>query len=111
MRKRRYGSCWKDCGERVRSLSYAERRDPSYNLYFKWSKKFLEAGKQRLVENTQLQADSQDTVGMWSEIEQLKLVVAEPRSKNRSSKTSFDLTRQAVIKHFMPCLSTSPRMK
>ena len=28
------------------------------NLYYKWSKEFLEAGKQRLVGNSQRQADS-----------------------------------------------------
>jgi transposase len=46
------------------------------NLYYKWSKEFLEAGKQRLVGDTQRQADSQDVVEMRSEIEQLKQVVA-----------------------------------
>ena len=53
------------------------------NLYYKWSKEFLEAGKQRLVGDTQRQADSQEVVGMRSEIEQLKLVVAELMLKNR----------------------------
>jgi transposase len=40
------------------------------NLYYKWSKEFLEAGKQRLVGDTQRQTDSQEVVEMRSEIEQ-----------------------------------------
>ena len=53
------------------------------NLYYKWSKEFLEAGKQRLVGDTQRQADSQEVVEMRNEVEQLKLVVAELMLKNR----------------------------
>jgi len=53
------------------------------NLYYKWSKEFLEAGKQRLVGDTHRQADSQEVVEMRSEVEQLKLVVAELMLKNR----------------------------
>ena len=53
------------------------------NLYYKWSKEFLEAGKQRLVGDTQRQADSQEVVEMRSEVDQLKLVVAELMLKNR----------------------------
>ena len=33
------------------------------NLYFKWSKKFMEARKQRLIGYTQCQADSQEVIG------------------------------------------------
>jgi transposase len=47
------------------------------NLYYKWSKEFLEAGKQRLIGDTQRQADSQEVVEMRGEIEQLKQVVAD----------------------------------
>jgi len=51
------------------------------NLYYKWSKEFLEAGKQRLIGDTQRQADSQEVVEMRSELDQLKQVVAEPQQK------------------------------
>ena len=53
------------------------------NLYYKWSKEFLEAGKQRLIGDTQRQADSQEVVEMRSELDQLKQVVAELTLKNR----------------------------
>jgi transposase len=53
------------------------------NLYYKWSKEFLEAGKQRLIGDTQRQADSQEVVEMRNELEQLKQVVAELMLKNR----------------------------
>jgi len=53
------------------------------NLYYKWSKEFLEAGKQRLIGDTQRQADSQEVVEMRSELEQLKQVVAKLMLKNR----------------------------
>ena len=46
----------------------------------------MEAGKQRLVGDTQRQADSQEVVENRSEIEQLKLVVAELTLKNRVLK-------------------------
>jgi transposase len=59
------------------------------NLYYKWSKEFLEAGKQRLIGDTQRQADSQEVVEMQSEIDQLKQVVAELTLKNRVLKKSL----------------------
>jgi transposase len=36
------------------------------NLYYKWSKEFLEAGKQRLIGDTQHQADSQNNIWISS---------------------------------------------
>jgi len=59
------------------------------NLYYKWSKEFLEAGKQRLIGDTQRQADSQEVTNMRKEIDQLKLVVAELTLKNRVLKKSL----------------------
>ena len=53
------------------------------NMYYKWSKEFLEAGKQRLVGDTKRDADSQEVEEMRSENEQLKAVVAELTLKNR----------------------------
>jgi len=55
----------------------------SQSLYYKWSKEFLEAGKQRLSGNTTRQADSTEVKEMRQENEQLKLVVAELTLKNR----------------------------
>jgi transposase len=59
------------------------------NMYYKWSKEFLEAGKQRLVGDTRREADSQEVETMRSENEQLKAVVAELTLKNRVLKKSL----------------------
>ena len=59
------------------------------NMYYKWSKEFLEAGKQRLVGDTKREADSQEVESMRSENEQLKAVVAELMLKNRVLKKSL----------------------
>ena len=59
------------------------------NMYYKWSKEFLEAGKQRLVGDTKREADSQEVEAMHSENEQLKAVVAELMLKNRTLKKSL----------------------
>jgi len=64
------------------------------NMYYKWSKEFLEAGKQRLVGDTKREADSQEVEAMRSENEQLKAVVAELTLKNRTLKKSL-LGREA----------------
>ena len=59
------------------------------NMYYKWSKEFLEAGKQRLVGDTKREADSHEVEEMRSENEQLKQVVAELTLKNRVLKKSL----------------------
>ena len=59
------------------------------NMYYKWSKEFLEAGKQRLVGDTKRDADSQEVEAMRNENEQLKAVVAELTLKNRVLKKSL----------------------
>jgi len=59
------------------------------NMYYKWSKEFLEAGKQRLVGDTKREADSQEVDAMRNENEQLKVVVAELTLKNRELKKSL----------------------
>ena len=58
------------------------------NLYYKWSKEFLEAGKARLTGDTKRQANSSEVDGLRQENEQLKQVVAELFLKNRVLKKS-----------------------
>ncbi len=53
------------------------------NLYYRWSKEFLEAGKERLNGNTQRQADSVEVKALRQENEQLKQLVAELALKNK----------------------------
>lgn len=59
------------------------------NLYYKWSKEFLEAGKQRLASNTNRQATSDEVKDLRREMGQLKLLVAELSLKNRVLKKSL----------------------
>ena len=59
------------------------------NMYYKWSKEFLEAGKQRLEGDTKREADSQEVEAMRNENEQLKAVVAELVLRNRTLKKSW----------------------
>jgi transposase len=64
------------------------REGLSPNLYYKWSKEFLEAGKARLTGDTKRQANSNEVDGLRQENEQLKQVVAELFLKNRVLKKS-----------------------
>ena len=64
------------------------REGISESVYYRWSKEFLEAGKQRLVGNTKRQASSYEVVGLRRENEQLKQLVAELALKNRVLKKS-----------------------
>jgi transposase len=59
------------------------------NLYYKWSKEFLEAGKQPLAGNTNRQATSDEVKDLRREMDQLKLLVAELSLKNRVLKKSL----------------------
>ena len=53
------------------------------NLYYSWSKEFLEAGKSRLLGDTQRQATSREVGELRTEVDQLKHLVAELSLKNR----------------------------
>lgn len=65
------------------------REGISQSLYYKWSKEFLEAGKQRLAGNTKRQAASNEVSEMRGDMQQLKLLVAELSLKNRVLKKSL----------------------
>ena len=65
------------------------REGINQNLYYRWSKEFLEAGKQRLTGNTQRQADSGEVKALRQENEQLKQLVAELALKNKVLKKSL----------------------
>jgi transposase len=58
------------------------------NLYYRWSKEFLEAGKKRLQGDTVREATSSEVTGLRSENDQLKQLVAELSLKNRLLKKS-----------------------
>ena len=72
--------------ESIAELCRQEGINP--NLYYKWSKEFLEAGKARLTGDTKRQANTGEVKGLRQENDQLKQVVAELLLKNRVLKKS-----------------------
>jgi transposase len=59
------------------------------NLYYRWSKEFLEAGKKRLVGDTTREATSTEVTALRQENARLKQVVAETVLENRLLKKSL----------------------
>ena len=59
------------------------------NLYYRWSKEFLEAGKKRLTGDAAREASSSEVSDLRQENTQLKQVVAEVAHKNRVLKKSL----------------------
>ena len=59
------------------------------NLYYRWSKDFLEAGKKRLLGDTVREATSGEVEELKKENDQLKALVAELSLKNRVLKKSL----------------------
>ena len=65
------------------------REGIAQSMYYKWSKEFMEAGKQRLAGNTKRQADSSEVKELRTENNQLKELVAELALKNKVLKKSL----------------------
>lgn len=65
------------------------REGINQNLYYKWSKDFLEAGKARLQGDTRRQATSGEVEHIRRENEQLKQLVAELALRNRVLKKTL----------------------
>ena len=66
------------------------REGISPNLYYNWSKEFLEAGKQRLLGNTKRQADTTEVMQLRQENGQLKYLVADLSLRNAVLKKMDD---------------------
>jgi transposase len=58
------------------------------NLYYRWSKEFLEAGKKRLAGDTAREATSDEVKNLRAEARQLKEALAEATLENRLLKKS-----------------------
>src|SRR5271168_2178070 len=58
------------------------------NLYYRWSKDFLEAGKKRLAGDTAREATGDEVKGLRTETHQLKEFLAELMMENRVLKKS-----------------------
>ena len=67
------------------------------NLYYSWSKDFLEAGRKRLMGDTLREANSSEVSGLRNENEQLKALVAELALKNRVLKKSLSGTGSDLV--------------
>jgi transposase len=64
------------------------REGLSSNVYYRWSKDFLEAGKKRLAGDTAREATSDEVKGLRREAIALKEVVADLTLENRLLKKS-----------------------
>lgn len=73
--------------ESIAELCRKEQINP--NVYYRWSKEFLEAGKQRLNGNTLREADSDEVKELRDENQQLKELVAELSLENKVLKKSL----------------------
>jgi transposase len=58
------------------------------NLYYRWSREFLEAGKKRLAGDTAREATSDEVKELKAEARQLKETLAEVLIENRLLKKS-----------------------
>jgi len=72
----------------INSICRKEGINP--NLYYKWSKDFLEAGKKRLQGDTVREANSDEVTSLRAENDQIKQLVAEISLKNRVLKKSLN---------------------
>ena len=68
--------------------SLCRREGIAANLYYRWSKEFLEAGKKRLLGDTQREAASNEVSDLRKENARLKERVAETVLENRLLKKS-----------------------
>jgi transposase len=70
-------------------MELCRREGINPNVYYKWSKDFLEAGKRRLSGDIIREASSSEVGGLKQENGQLKELVAELSLKNRLLKKSL----------------------
>ncbi len=73
--------------ESIAELCRREGINP--NLYYNWSKEFLEAGKRRLAGNTKREASSSEVAHLKQENSHLKELVADLSLKNRYLKKNL----------------------
>ena len=70
--------------ESLAALCRREGRNP--NLYYRWSKEFLEAGKKRLLGDTTREATSSEVGALRQDVAELTQVGAELVLENRLQK-------------------------
>jgi transposase len=67
---------------------FCRKEGIAQNLYYRWSKEFLEAGKKRLAGDTAREATSDEVKTLRAEARQLKEALAEVTLENRLLKKS-----------------------
>ncbi len=67
------------------------------NLYYRWSRDFLEAGKKRLQGDTTREANSNEVSGLRNENTQLKVLVAELALNNHQFKKRLNGTDSGLV--------------
>ena len=77
-------------GSEERITALCRREGMPSNLYYRWSKEFLEAGKKRLTGDMKREATSSEVTELRAENEQLKQAVAEMLLKNRFLKKTLN---------------------
>ena len=65
------------------------REGIAQNLYYRWSKDFMESGRKRLDGDTKREANTSEVLSLKNENAQLKEVVAELLLQNRILKKSM----------------------
>lgn len=73
--------------ESIAEICRKEKIHP--NMYYRWSKEFLEAGKKRLTGDLKREATSSEVDALKDENAQLKEALAEVMLKNRLLKKSL----------------------
>ena len=76
--------------ESIAELCRREQISP--NLYYNWSREFLEAGKRRLTGDTKREATSSEVIDLRQQTRELKEVVAELTLENRGLKKDLEGT-------------------
>ena len=78
-----------ECMRGEESIAELCRREGlNQNVYYRWSKEFLEAGKQRLAGDIKREANSSEVTDLKKENGQLKRLVADIMLKNDVLKKS-----------------------
>ncbi len=67
------------------------------NLYYHWSKDFLEAGRRRLQGDTVREANSQEVTGLRSENSQLKQFSNYPNPFNPTTTFKYKLPKESKV--------------
>ena len=68
------------------------------NLYYRWSKEFLEAGKRRLLGDTKREASAPEVKGLQDENDRLKQALAETVLEVRRTDRSEPLTSRITFR-------------